>query len=124
MVIVYGPPAAGVLIFAFHLPLLGACTESTVVFQEQAMVKRSLGSDQPHNVACEFCCNTILLLTIGGSRMMANSFEVKGTKVNEKHSRNTFFILQVLKAQFTNYMLSFVRSFQDSGVKDGVPVIF
>jgi len=68
-----------VLIFAFHLPLLNAITESTVVFQEEIITKRSVGFAHPQRVACEFCCKTILLLIGGGSRIMANNFEKKET---------------------------------------------
>src|SRR6478735_101416 len=92
IVMVKGPPAAGVLIFAFHFPLLNAITESTVVFHEQVIVKRSLGSAHPQRVACEFCCRTILLLMIGGNLIMANNFDVPERSIRKQQSRKNFFM--------------------------------
>src|SRR4051812_8390732 len=95
MVIVNGPPAAGVVIFTFHFPLLGAITVSIFVFHELLIVNRSLGSDQPQSVACEFCCSTMLLLMIGDNRMNASNFAGHAMITITVNSRINFFIATV-----------------------------
>jgi hypothetical protein len=69
---------------------LKAVTESTASFQEQTITKRSPGLAHPHNVACEFCCKTILLLMIGGRRTMASNFEVHERMIRKKKAKKSF----------------------------------
>src|SRR5215203_1074495 len=71
----------------FHIPLLNAVTESAVVFHEQVTVKRSLGSAHPQSAACEVCCRIILLLMIGGSRIIANNFDVTESTISKQKKR-------------------------------------
>jgi len=47
----------------------------------------------------------MLLLMIGGSRIMANDFKLKETHARKEPSRNSFFILQILYPEFTGYKL-------------------
>src|SRR5438045_7616791 len=71
IVIEKGPPAAGVGTRKIHLPFPSARTESLWLFQEGVIKIISPGSLHPHNLACAFCCSTILSLRTLGNRILA-----------------------------------------------------
>src|SRR5690606_33055305 len=85
---------------AFHLPILEACTVSASSFQEAIITKRSLAPAQPHKLASEFCCNTMPLLKIGGSLIIASALK----------SNKAFKIKKQLKQYFFMYMLVQIKN--------------
>src|SRR5882724_11484468 len=70
-VMVKGPPAAGVATLICHLASRDPLMESVWLFQEVVIYSFSSGSHHPHNFAVDFCCRTILLDMIAGSRILA-----------------------------------------------------
>src|SRR5665647_1601127 len=71
MAMVKGPPADGVLIFRLHLAPEVPVVTYLVVSQETLTLIFSEGAHHPHKLTWLFCCSTIWLPRIEGSRTSA-----------------------------------------------------
>ena len=73
MVMVYGPPAAGVLMVVDHVAPLVAVILYVVVSQLVLMVMPSAGLDHPQSFTSDCCCNTMCEPIIAGSLTSADA---------------------------------------------------
>src|SRR6476661_7266621 len=101
IVIVYGPPAAGVFTASCHFAFSVTTVESVLPLQLLVIYTFSSGLPHPHSFTEDFCCSTILLLITAGSVMLALTRMV--THRNKKVKIpfiNSYCI--VIKAEFNN----------------------
>ena len=67
----YGPPAAGVITFTFHLPFSSAVLVYVFLFQDVVVLIDAPGFAQPQIDALTCCCNTMPSLKKEGSCTVA-----------------------------------------------------
>ena len=91
IVIVYGPPAAGVFIFIFQFARLFTFVVSVFPFQLEVTKTLSPGLPQPHKLAESFCCSTMPEEIIEGNLNWASDCDERKKRSNAVKERLLIF---------------------------------